>query len=395
MTQRFSNVKRIVLKLGTQVMMEPDGGLAFQRLTDIVRQCAELMEQGKEVLLVSSGSVGLGSQLLQPKHTPIGTIHLADKQACAAVGQNLLMDAYSGMFKRHGIIIGQVLVTASDLASRRRYLNLKQTFEKLLEFRVIPIINENDTVSTMELEESQQGQGFGDNDKLSALVASKLDADLLMILTNVDGIYTDNPLENPNATMLHSIDHWGQYEDIRANGQSAQGRGGMSTKLEAARIAAISGIDTVITSGFRPNAVMDALESTEEQPIGTLIRGNRNMSEKKRWIGIASGFSGVVVVNEGAKRALLKNRASLLAVGITEVKGEFLNGQVISIHDEDGNSIGRGISNFSESDLIKIIGHPSHEVPQVLHQEPIRADDSTEGIVVHRQNMVIFKEHYQ
>lgn len=391
--QSLRNAKRIVIKLGTQVVIELAGGVdgqfASERLEGLTRQCAELVSQGKEVILVSSGAVGLGRQALKLT----GPLSLNEKQACAAVGQNLLMDAYRALFEKSGLITAQVLLTATDFADRKHYLNLRQTLEALLRFRVIPIINENDTTSTMELQEESYTKGFGDNDMLSALVASKLDADLLVILTNVDGIYTDNPFTNPDARRVPLIENFQELQKIDASGQSLLGRGGMSSKLEAARMASLSGVHTLITSGLRPQPLSALLNHESEfnapEPGGTLVLPQATLSGKKRWIGMASGYHGAIVVNEGARKALVKQHASLLAIGITGVFGEFLAQQVVSIQDESGAEIGRGLTYFSSEEIERIKGLRSEQISDRLGlEQQERAEE-----IVHRDNLVVFEEY--
>ena len=388
LTEPLLGAKRIVIKLGTQVVIElaenGAGRFASERLTCLTRQCAELMQAGKEVILVSSGAIGLGRQALQ-LHGPIS---LNEKQACAAVGQNLLMDAYRELFRQSGLITAQVLLTAMDFADRKHYLNLRQTLETLLKLKTIPIINENDTTSTMELQEESYTKGFGDNDMLSALVASKLDADLLVILTNVDGIYTDNPFTNPNAQRVSTIENFQEIQRIDASGQSQLGRGGMSSKLEAARIAAISGVYTYIASGVNPEPLQPLLREVPEPP-GTLIFPQASLSGKKRWIGMASGYYGVVVVNECARQALVKNHVSLLPVGVVAVQGDFTAQQVISIQDERGMEIGRGLTWFSSDEIDKIKGVHGEKIAECLGltANPDRHE------IIHRDNLVIFEEY--
>lgn len=381
MDERVVHAKRIVLKLGTQIVIGENGALAAGRLSKLVDQCAALIGQGREVLLVSSGAVGLGRQVLclgQDK------LSVTEKQACAAVGQNLLMDFYREHFERHRLITAQLLLTAFDFSDRKRYLNLRDTMEKLLELGAIPIINENDTVSTSELAEDKT-KSFGDNDKLSAIVASKLGADLLVILTNVDGIFTENPAVNPNARLISRIEGFEQLRDIQMEGQSAYGRGGMATKVEAAKIAAISGVHTLITSGLKPNALNCLLEG--EGASGTLVVSKQALSGRKRWLGLASGYSGIIVINEGAKKALLEWHASLLPSGITGVQGDFQPRQVVSIQDEAGTEIGRGLIHFSAEETRKIQGRQSKEIAQILGHP-------AEDVVIHRDNLVIYQEYH-
>jgi glutamate 5-kinase len=265
---------------------------------------------------------------------------------------------------------------------------LRQTLESLLKLNVVPIINENDTTSTMELQEERYTKGFGDNDMLSALVASKLDADLLVILTNVEGIYTDNPNTNPDARKISRIENFQELQEVDATGQSLLGRGGMSSKLEAARTAAMSGVYTYITSGINGGPLTPLINETVEPP-GTLVIPQATLSRKKRWIGMASGYYGVVVVNEGARKALVEKQASLLPIGVIAVHGDFSAQQVISIQDEQGREVGRGLSNFSADEVEKIMGVRSEKIAERLGFQNLQEHDE----IVHRNNLVIFEEY--
>jgi glutamate 5-kinase len=255
--------------------------------------------------------------------------------------------------------------------------------EKLLEMKVIPVINENDTVSISELQEDKT-KSFGDNDKLSALVASKLGADLLVIFTNVDGIYTENPLVNPDAQLIPLIEGIDQLKTVVTNGKSTYGRGGMTSKVEAARIAAISGVHTLIVSGQRENILLDIFNN--QNPPGTLILSRNALPGRKRWLGLASGYNGVIVVNEGAKTALIERHASLLPSGILDVQGDFQPRQVVSIQDEGGTELGRGLINFSAEDTRRIQGRQSREIAQLL-------ENAGTDVVIQRDNLVIYQEY--
>lgn len=366
----LTTAKRIVIKLGTQIVVDASGHLALERLRALAEQCVALHRAGKELILVSSGAVGLGRNRLRRD----GSLTLTEKQACAAVGQSLLMDAYRDLFEPTGLVTAQVLLTALDFADRKHYLNLRQTLETLLKLGSIPIINENDVTSTMELREGSYTKGFGDNDKLSALVAGKLEADLLVILTNVDGIYTDNPETNPDAEKITLISAFQDLQRIQTAGQSTLGRGGMASKLEAGRLAAISGLHTYIASGLQPEPLAPLLHR-EKPPTGTIIRPQTALPDRKRWIGAASGYHGVLIVNDGASRALVHQGASLLPVGVAAVQGDFSAQQVVSIQDERGREIGRGLSGFSSDELRRIQG--------------VRG----EAEAIHRDNLVIFEEY--
>jgi glutamate 5-kinase len=374
----LSQAQRVVIKLGSQIVVEDNGQLAYERLQGIVRQCIALRQQGKEVILVSSGAVGLGRQRLNL----MGALSLNEKQACAAVGQSLLMEAYQSLFAPQRIIPAQVLLTALDFSNRHHYLTLRQTLETLLKLGSVPIINENDVTSVVELQEHGT-RGFSDNDKLSALVAGKLDADLLVILTNVEGIYTDNPVTNPEAIKLSIVQSWQDLQGIGTSGRSSLGRGGMATKLEAAKVASSSGLLTYIASGLQSNPLQPLLSDSEM--TGTLILPQMHWSGRKRWIASASGYHGVVVVNEGAVLALQFAGASLLPVGIVAVEGEFSARQVLSIQNEYGQEIGRGLSAYDSATLRKIKGLRKEDII-VLRDATMTREEA-----IHRDDLVIFE----
>jgi glutamate 5-kinase len=357
---------RVVIKLGTAILMLEEGGLATARFNAFVESIAALKREGREVLIVSSGAVGLGVQRLGISRRPE---LLTLKQACAAVGQGKLMALYSEAFDRLGVTTAQVLLTEEDFANRRRYLNLRSTITKLLELGALPIINENDTVSTDELESTdnatQRKVNFGDNDRLSALVASKIEADLLLILTDVDGLYTGNPNKDEDARFIPLVEEiTPEIEELARGGPGTRlGRGGMQTKLEAARIATRSGCATVIAGG-KVDGVIARLFAGEA--VGTLFLPQRELPGKRRWIAFATSVNAAVVVNEGARRALLERKASLLSAGVVEVRGDFERADVVSILDEQGREFARGIVNYSSSEARKISGLRSDKINELI-----------------------------
>ncbi|PZM77701.1 MAG: glutamate 5-kinase [Candidatus Melainabacteria bacterium] len=359
----LTGAKRIVIKLGTAVLMKEEGGIALSRFYAFIEGIAGLMKQGKEVLLVTSGAVGLGVQKLQldkkPKLLPM-------KQACAAVGQGRLMALYSDAFQALDIITAQILLTEEDFSNRTRYLNLRSTIGELMRLKVLPIINENDTVSTAEIESGKEFEflkvNFGDNDKLSALVASKVEADLLIILTDVDGLYTDDPRKGDNAKLIPLVPSINADIEKLASGPAApgkMGRGGMQTKIEAAKTATQSGCSVIIAGGKVPN-VIPRLFAEEE--IGTLFLPTPGMTGKKRWIAFATTVKAALVVNDGAKTALKNGKASLLPAGIVQVRGQFERGDVIGIVDEAGHEFARGIANYSSDETKQISGQHSDAI---------------------------------
>lgn len=387
--------KRIVIKLGTQIVVDaalmaapqmvlpPYYLLAVDRLRSLVAQVQGLRQQGREVLLVSSGAVGLGRSVLGWLGR---SLTLAEKQACAAIGQPLLMSVWRDLFSPLGIPTAQVLLTSEDFSNRTRYLNLEKTLTTLLANGVVPVLNENDTVHTAELQEDATTKSFGDNDRLSALVAAKLQADLLVILTQSPGLFTDNPELNPDAQPIPLVRSWSDLEAVTCQGGSTLGRGGMGSKLEAVRIASIAGVDTLMLSGLAPNALMQAFQ-TDTPPQGTLFLGHHEtrLSQKKQWIGFASGTQGIITLNPCAVEAILK-RASLLPVGIVGVEGRFPVGAIVSIQTDQGEEIGRGKTRLSSEHLTRVQGLSTE---QIATQHP-----STASVVeaIHRDDLVVFKD---
>jgi len=336
----LTQTRRLVVKLGTNIIMRTDGLPALGRLYGILESVATLRRQGKEVLLVSSGAIGLGAQQLglQGKPKP-----LADKQACAAVGQGRLMALYQDGFARLGLVAAQVLLTESDFTNRERYLNLRATLERLLALGAVPIINENDAVSTAELESLEafhSASVFGDNDKLSALVASGVEADTLLILSDVDGLFTGNPHKDPEATLIPVVPALTQAIEAFADGQSLRGRGGMASKLSAVRVATRAGTRVIIANGATEGVLERVLSGQE---VGTLFEAGKRLRGRKRWIAHASQLAGRIRVNQGAQEALRGGRASLLAAGVVALEGDFERADVVAIADEQGRDFARGV----------------------------------------------------
>jgi glutamate 5-kinase len=329
---------RLVVKLGTQVVMGADGLPALDRLEGLLASVSALKRQGREVLLVSSGAVGLGQEQLGLRARPR---RLADKQACAAVGQGRLMALYQQGFARLGLVAAQVLLSERDFADRRGYLNLRTTLERLLELGAVPIINENDTVSTAELASRKSFTAapvFGDNDMLSALVAGGVGADALLLLSDVDGLYTGNPRKDPGARLLSRVAAITPEIEACADGQSARGRGGMASKLAAVKAA---GTWVVIADGGAPG-ILDRVAAGE--PVGTLFEPQARLRGRQRWIAHASRPAGRIRVNAGARQALLGGRASLLPAGVLALEGAFEADDVVTIADERGRDFARGLA---------------------------------------------------
>lgn len=358
----FVNAKRLVIKLGTNVLRNDDGEASLPRLYSYIEDISKLVKSGKEVILVTSGAVGLGRKKLGVEKSD----DIVLRQACAAIGQSKLMSIYENGFDAYGIKIAQVLLIEDDFAQRKRYLSLRNTLNKLLELGVVPIINQNDTVSTLELETVYKDVqvSFSDNDKLSALVASELDAELLLILSDINGLYDSNPKTNPKAKIINKVEDVTDEIMRMASGVSDGGRGGMKTKLEAARLVTRSGGKVLITNGKTPHIIKDTFEGNF---IGTMFfPANESLSGKKRWIGYATNIIGKIVVNHGAKKAVLEKGSSLLPIGVVEVINEFKRGEVISILDENKEEIARGITNYSSEECKKIMGQHSDNILEIL-----------------------------
>lgn len=360
--EEFIKAQRIVIKLGTNVLRNADGEVALSRIYSFIEDIAKLVKTGKEVILVTSGAVGLGKKKLGLETTAEDGV----KQACAAIGQSRLMSYYENGFGIYDIPVAQILLTEDDFSLRHRYLSLRTTLNKILEFGVVPIINQNDTVSTVELNSLLAGVKvcFSDNDKLSALVASELDADLLILLSDIDGLYTTNPKENPNAEFIKEVDC--VTDEIMALGTDASegGRGGMRTKLEAAKLVTRFGGKVLIANGKIPY-VINKIFNAEE--IGTMfVPTDENLSGKKRWIGYATNIVGKLVINNGAKKAMQENYSSLLPIGVIKVINEFKQGEVVSICDENEVEIARGIVNYNSEECTKIMGAHSDDIVHIL-----------------------------
>jgi glutamate 5-kinase len=360
MRDRVRDAKRVVIKLGSSLFFNESGNVALGRVFSFIEDIAEARLAGRQIIVVSSGAVALGSNALKMKSA---SAMLVQKQAFAAVGQSRLMNLYEQGFAKYGLTPAQVLLTEEDFSTRKRYLNLRNTLLTLLDMGVIPIINENDTVSTNELEITERSPSFGDNDKLSALVMSKLEAQALVLLSDVDGLFTDNPRNNPDATLIPEVDEITPEIDVLASGKSARGRGGMSTKLQAAHVAMNSGGMAIIANGGKAGIIRRILAGEVE---GTLFVGKADtLSSKRRWIAFASSVTGRIHINAGALDAITKRNASLLYAGVTRVENEFDHGDVVAIVGPSGQEVARGIVNYSSTDAAKLVGKHSNEIARL------------------------------
>jgi glutamate 5-kinase len=356
----LAGARRVVVKIGTNVLTRSTGEIAIGRIHTLIEEIVDLHRQGLEAILVSSGAISLGMDQLGLREKPTS---LPDKQACAAVGQIRLMGVYEQAFQRFGITVAQILLTEDDFANRVRYLNLRNTMNRLLEQRVIPIVNENDSVSTSEIEtKATSGAAdrktvFGDNDQLSALVMSKLGADLLILLSDVDGLlpYTSETPDLAKATLepLRLVTRITPEIEAMAREGNVRGRGGMLGKLRSIRVALDAGGAAVIANGTRNGIIADVFSGLE---VGTVFVSRRKISSRKRWLAYATAPVARVVVNQGARDALIDGRSSLLFAGVLAVEGTCTRGDVVSVVDEQGVEFARGIANYSREDAIPLLG---------------------------------------
>lgn len=374
----ISKANRVVVKFGTNILTNDEGDVSLPRVYSFIEDVSRLKKAGKEIILVSSGAVGLGKNKLGLESTDA----VALKQACAAVGQGRLMSMYEAGFDKYGLAVAQILLTEDDFSQRKRYLSLRTTLNKLLELNVIPVINQNDTVSTIELDELYDDIQvcFSDNDKLSALVASELDADLLVILSDVDGLYDSNPKTNTGAKIIPVVENVTDEILNLGEGASSGGRGGMKTKLEAARLVTRSGGIVIIASGKIPSVITQIFSQKE---IGTVFLPHQEfLSGKKRWIGYATNILGKIIVNYGAKKAVLEKESSLLPIGVIEIRNEFKKGEVVSILDENEKEIARGMVNYNSQDCKKIMGAHSENISKILGYKNYDAIITRDNITV-------------
>lgn len=364
---KLKESKRIVFKFGTNVLRNDFKEISLSRIYTFIEDIALLKKEGKEPIIVTSGAVGLGAKRLNVDSSESMSV----KQACAAVGQSRLMSIYEDGFDKYGIITAQILLTEEDFTHRRKYLSLHDTLNTLIGLGTIPVINQNDTVSTEELDFYQDAFEvcFSDNDKLSALVASELDADLLVVLSDIEGLYNDNPKINPDAKKIDVVEKvTDDFEDFTRNALSpiSGGRGGMKTKLSAMKVVTRSGGMAVIANGKTPHIIRRLFDKDESEKLGTIFLPTENLANKKRWIAYATNIQARLVVNDGAKKALSKEFKSLLPIGIIDIEGDCQKGDIVSIVDSQGNEFARGMVNYNCSDCKRIMGHHSDEILGIL-----------------------------
>lgn len=365
--------RRVVAKFGTNVLTAGTARLNLEVMSALVGQVARLHQRGAEVIVVTSGAIAAGRHRLGLK---ADRKEVPYRQVLAAVGQTDLMEAYQELFAWHDMTIAQTLLTRRDLADRQGYLNARNTLLAMLELRVTPIINENDVVAVDEIE----GAKIGDNDNLSALVANLVDADLLVLLTDQNGLYTADPRLDSSAKLIERVDAIdAKIEALAAGSSSGAGIGGMATKLQAARLATGGGTDLVIAAGAEPE-VLERLASGE--PVGTLFPSTVDrMESRKRWMLAGLSVKGTVVVDAGAAKVLRSDKKSLLPAGVQDVKGRFARGDAVDVVDPEGHRVACGIANYDSDEILRIRGVRSDRIEEVLGH-------NYGGEIVHRDNMV-------
>lgn len=357
---------KIVIKLGTNLLTKSGGDLDKDNMFRIVREIGALLDDGIEVIIVSSGAIGAGCGNLK---CDLKSLSLREKQAVASVGQTDLMNAYREAFSKQNRTVGQMLITAQDMADRRSYLNIRNTLFTLLKMKIIPIINENDTVAVEEI-------NFGDNDQISAIITSKVDADKLVILTDVEGLMSD---DGKLIKEIKTIDD--EIEKYAGPKGSLYSVGGMLTKVKASRIVSkLCGVNTYLANGRREGVLNEIVNG--ENP-GTVFLGEEcGVSHKKRWIAYGLSPTGRIILDAGAVSAIKEKKSSLLSVGIIEIEGDFEEGDSVNCADANKNDMARGLINYSSHDLRKIIGKKSSEIIEILGYK-----DYDE--VIHRDNLVL------
>ncbi|NYG56490.1 glutamate 5-kinase [Nocardioides perillae] len=362
--------RRVVVKVGSSSLTTAAGGIDPARVRRLVDVLASVRAAGAEVVLVSSGAIAAGLAPLGLARRPRG---LAAQQAAASVGQGLLVHRYTEELARHGLTAGQVLLTVDDVTRRAHYRNAHQTFATLLELGVLPVVNENDTVATSEIR-------FGDNDRLAALVAHLVHADLLVLLSDVDGLY-DGPPSRPGARLLTDVRSEADLAEVATGsvGAAGVGTGGMVTKVEAARIATGAGIPVVLTSADR------AAEAVAGEPVGTLFHATgRRRPTRLLWLAHATDTRGALLLDAGAVRALTERRASLLAAGVTGVRGDFVAGDPVDLCGPDDAVVGRGLVNFDAAEVPRLVGRSTTDLKRELGA-------AYEREVVHRDDLVLLR----
>ncbi|MWN89779.1 glutamate 5-kinase [Gilliamella sp. Pra-s65] len=360
----------IVVKLGTSVLTGGSKQLDKAKIIELIQQCAFLHQDGHKIIIVTSGAIAAGREYLNFPPLP-NTV--ASKQLLASVGQSKLIQLWEQLFSIYKIYIGQMLLTRADLEDRERFLNAQDVLKAMLDNHIIPIINENDAVATAEIK-------VGDNDNLSALAAILAEADKLILLTDIEGLYTTDPRSDKSAKLIHEIDHIDDnLRSIAGDSVSGLGTGGMSTKIQAAEVAGSAGIEVIIAAGGKANVIIDIVNN---QSVGTrFIPQKTPLEHRKHWL-FGAPKAGIVQLDDGAVNAILNNGSSLLPKGIINVEQNFSRGEVIDICDKSGKRIARGVSRYNSDALRQIAGHHSQEISQIIGYE-------YGHVAVHRDDMII------
>jgi glutamate 5-kinase len=370
----LASASRIVVKVGSNLVATPEGVFNRELLAGVVAEIAGLVREGREVLLVTSGAVRIGLAKMGLIGGP--KPDLSVRQAAAAVGQVELMTCYNALFAEHDCLVGQLLLTGDDIADRARYLHIRNTLLPLLRrHQVVPVINENDSVSV-------EGVQIGENDRLAALIAGKVQCDLLIILSDVEGFYTGDPTQDPEARLIPEVKTITPSIERMAGGSSSGvGRGGMRSKLTAAKIATRMGTHTVVALGRHPQVIARILAG---ESIGTLFaaRTAERLGARKQWLGFAAPARGTLTVDDGAAKALAERGSSLLPVGVRGVEGDFHAGDVVTVHDGQGKEIARGLVNYSADELRHIAGQQTGQIEKILGYHPY--DEA-----IHRDNLIV------
>ena len=364
----------VVAKLGTSTLVDGSGALDHDFIRSLCDQVGALAEEGTRVVLVSSGAAAAGRDVLgfDARPTDIPTL-----QACAAAGQVRLTEAYAEVLAKRGIPCGQVLLTRRDVTDRDGYLNARNTLERLLDLGVVPVVNENDTVSVAEF-------AFGDNDMLGAIVAAMLNADLYVILSDVEGLYTSNPQTDPSASLVELVKEVdGRVSSMAGGAGTSFGTGGMSSKLRAARAMLVAGIPTVICQGRRERVLVDVAHG---QRVGTLFRapeGTPHETGRKLWIGLAEVVKGTLTLDDGASRAVVERGSSILPVGVVSTTGTYEAGDVVNVVTQNGDLIGRGVARYSSDDMRRVHGLKLEVIARFLDEKNVQP-------AIHRDELLVF-----
>lgn len=368
----MSGQKKIVVKVGSSLITTPSGRLDETRMERLARQIAHVKDGGDLVLIVTSGAIAAGMESLSLDERPKDIPSL---QASASVGQGLLIERYADIFKRHAILVGQVLVTQFDTTHRQQYLNTRNTLNKLFELGVVPIVNENDTTAVDEIK-------FGENDTLAALVASLVGADLLILLSDIKGLCRTDPNLDQDAELICKVEEITAEIEALAKGSSSKfGSGGMITKIRAAKIATMSGVSMIIADGMREDVIIDAVAGRD---VGTtFLPAKKRLSARKLWIAFGKVSKGRVVVDDGAKKAIIDGRKSLLPTGVLDYKGTFAVGDAIDVVDKEGDIFAKGLTNYGSDEIDKVKGFKVKDIST-------EAEQGLSKEIIHRDCLVVF-----